>query len=127
MQLIKVLFESVVESLIRFFNNRCISDDSIFYYRTEIDKFRQRNEFLENQIINLLRPKENIITDSDSNEVHQPLMAPIESMFHKRQRLERETLIEWNKQVVEAQEKLRTEKKSTEDLEAEAGIKNGTV
>lgn len=127
--MLSVAWESFLKSVIRFFDNRFVSDDTTFYYRTEIEKLRQRNEFLEDKLIELFSPKTASGTVESFENPTEPLMQPIESFFQKRKRLEMESMQKWTKDVADAREKLvqkATVIQNTQELESSLGLNNGS-
>lgn len=95
----------------------------------ELDKLRQRNEALEDRLLEILSPRKSVEILSESNEL-MPAVQPVETFFQKRQRLEKESQALWMQQLADAQKRIEAEKivKSTSELEsAVLGVANGST
>jgi len=115
MQLIKIVWESVCRSIIRFFDNRFIPDNSIEYYRMEIDKLRLENKELQDRLVNVLMPKTPVeMNDEPVN--WQPVSSFVPTHI-RRQQLEQASL-QRAKALAEEARKAMT----TEELEKAVGI-----
>lgn len=119
MQLIKILYESIIKAMIRFWDNRFIKNTDIDYFKMALE--RQQDEYRE-LVKNITTQKTtNIQPESDETE-----WKPVQSFvpWHiKRQQLEsasRQKAIDLAREA-----KINIEKsKSTEQLENE--LLNGT-
>lgn len=128
--MLKAVLDSFLRSIIRFWDNRFLPEDNpLELYREEVIYLRRRNEELASFILNSIEVKTAQVNESESDtDQLQSIGRPIETTLAKRRRLEQESLAEWNRGVQEAREKMlaqaKVTTKSTEELEADLGVKN---
>lgn len=124
MQLIKLVFESLCRSLIRFFDNRFVANNDVEWYRMELEKQRLETQSLYERIILILEPR--TITGDVVEEVNlQPIgKSKFKSWEQKRRELENESRLRAINIANEARMNIERGK-STEELEDELGISNG--
>lgn len=111
--MIRLVWESFLRAIIRFWDNRFLREDRDDFYEREISRLHQ--------IINdLTVPK--IMTAEVVDDIEQPLIRkPIETLLQKRTRLERESREKWNEELKTASAN-RASIKTTEELEREVGV-----
>lgn len=118
--MIKAVLDSLLRAVIRFWDNRFLRSDEVYY-------LRERNaEFLK---FILDRIELNTAESEESKpEIDEQIPAgrPIETTIAHRRRLEQESFNEWNRLVQEAQNKKSAENKNKaiEELEKDLGVSN---
>ena len=121
MQHIKLVFESLCRALIRFFDNCSVKDDSVEYYRMELDLAHKETQKI---IDRLLEPK--ITAEIETEQIdYKPIgNSPYKSWNVKRRELEQASRIKAIQLASEARIAIE-QAKTTEELEDELGISNG--
>lgn len=118
--MLRVVYESFLEAIIRFWNNRFQSDDQVRYLRMENDKLRQANDKLISQLIELSKP---VTVDEPAQDTRdlQPLRGQYRSWEQRRRELEATSL----RKAIELSDEAKlasARSQTTEQLEADLGI-----
>ena len=120
--MIKLIWESFCRALIRFWDNRFVRNEQLNWYQLQIEKLERRIFDLQGELIEIVSPQKPPAEEA-INEIPIQTRAPIETLFQRRMRLEKESKEEWERQLKEAESKRAAKAQTTEELEQSVGVR----